>query len=268
MKFHQITSVNSPGPILVKLNVNDCTKPKFQCNFCTVMRSDEKDLLGHIKTIHIVHKKLDHGTFICEYCDSIFSEKGILFRHYNQKHKIRLEYLCEYCNRNFDSNALLSNHIKHSHPQSRISKVTIRLPYHIDNTYTEIRSDETIEAESHLHESNLVMLKENKTDQVEHNKRCNHDETHSIFEDVSNVLCSSDTDTNNASSFNEAGDLRPSPLLNVVESPSKSDVCNNDQLNFPCLGQVIKSSTSFKTSEPSSSLGNVIIINWDKSHIH
>ena len=268
MKFHQITSVNSPGPILVKLNVNDCTKPKFQCNFCTVMRSDEKDLLGHIKTIHIVHKKLDHGTFICEYCDSIFSEKGILFRHYNQKHKIRLEYLCEYCNRNFDSNALLSNHIKHSHPQSRISKVTIRLPYHIDNTYTEIRSDETIEAESHLHESNLVMLKENKTDQAEHNKKCNHDETHSIFEDVSNVLCSSDTDTNNASSLNKAGDLRPSPLLNVVESPSKSDVCNNDQLNFPCLGQVIKSSTSFKTSEPSSSLGNVIIINWDKSDIH
>ena len=265
-KLHQITSVNSPGPILVKLNVNDCAKPKFQCNFCTVMRNDEKDLLRHIKTIHIVHKKPDHGTFICEYCDLIFSEKGTLFRHYNQKHKIRLEYLCESCNRNFDSNALLSNHIKHSHPLSRLSKVTMRVPYHVDNTYTEIRSDETMETGSHLHESNLVTLKENKTDQVERNQKRNHDEIHSISEDVSNVSCSPDIEIDNASSFNKAGDLRSSPPLNVVESPNKSD--NNDQLNFPCLGQVIHSSTSFKTSESSSSLGNVMIINWDKSDIH
>ena len=270
MKLHQITSVNSPGPILVKLNVNDCTKPKFQCNFCTVMRNDEKDLLRHIKTIHIVHKKPDHGTFICEYCDLVSSEKGTLFRHYNQKHKIRLEYLCEYCNRNFDSNALLSNHIKHSHALSRFSKVTMRLPYHVDNTYTEIRSDETMETESHLHESNLVILKENKTDQVEQNQKRNSDETHSVFEDVSGVLCTPDLEINNASSFIKADDLRSSPPSDVVEnyrSPKKSDICNNDQLNFPCLGQVIHSSTSFETSEPSSSLGNVTIINWDKSDI-
>lgn len=85
--------------------------PNYTCDFCGKAFSAANKLRSH-NTIH------NPGTFKCNECDAIFTNRAAKNRHVSEKHRPKERYKCPICDKHLNSYYMRLQHLKIVHGQT------------------------------------------------------------------------------------------------------------------------------------------------------
>lgn len=102
----------------------------FSCNECPIKKSNEEDILIHVRT--------KHGYHVCKICLTDCKSKEALEEHGECRRTVK----CDKCNTGFISSALLDRHFRSAHGRRRMKRPSAQYGRKISKLHTEkMRSD-------------------------------------------------------------------------------------------------------------------------------